>query len=107
MYLQTMIIFALLFSVINGFLEEVIWRGILLHRFRESSSDGYALFITSLGFGLNHFSIGIPFLPSVLFSIGGVFFAGVVLRSNSIYPAVLWHVLINVGMVLSGFILLG
>jgi uncharacterized protein len=104
-YLGNIALFTLSFSIANGILEELIWRGLLLQRFRESTSDGYALLITSLAFGLNHISIGMPWFPSLLFSMGGIFFAGVVLRSNSIYPSILWHSIINVGMVLSGLIL--
>jgi hypothetical protein len=43
-------------------------------------------------------------LPSILFSFGGIFFVGIVMRSKSIFPSIIWHILLNLGMVFSGFI---
>jgi membrane protease YdiL (CAAX protease family) len=103
-YLQEVLFLAILFSFINAILEEVLWRGYLLSQFKESVDDYYALIFTSIGFGLQHISIGIPLIPSILFSFGGIFFAGVVMRSNSIFPSMIWHILLNFGMVFSGFI---
>jgi membrane protease YdiL (CAAX protease family) len=104
-YLRDVIILAISFSFINAVLEEFLWRGYLLSHFKECVDDSYALIFTSIGFGIQHISIGIPLLPSILFSLGGFFFAGVVMRANSIYPSMLWHLVLNIGMVFSGFIL--
>ncbi|MFD3449319.1 CPBP family intramembrane glutamic endopeptidase [Microbacteriaceae bacterium 4G12] len=104
-YVKSILLFCLLFSFINSLFEEVIWRGILLASIKEYTSVFYAVFITSLGFGLQHITVGIPLYISVLFSFGGLFYAFVVLRTNSIYPSVLFHICINIGMVFSGFIL--
>lgn len=103
--IKSILLFCILFSIINGFLEELIWRGVLLSCFKEYTSDFYAIFMTSLGFGFQHISIGIPFYISLFFSIGGFFYAAIVFRTNSIYPAVIWHIFMNIGMVLSGMIL--
>lgn len=103
--LRELLVFAVLFSITNSVLEEVIWRGVLLSRIRSFVSDRYAIMVTSICFGLQHISIGIPFLISLLLSVGGVFFAIVVIRSNSIFPSILWHFIINLGMVYSGVII--
>lgn len=102
--LKGLLLFAIGFSIINAILEEIIWRGYLLSQLKDSVDDYFALIITSIGFGLQHISIGIPLIPSILFSFGGIFFAGIVMRSNSIIPSIIWHFLINLGMVFSGFI---
>ena len=103
--ISSLLFFCVVFSIINSVFEELIWRGILLSSIAEHASVFYAVFITSLGFGLQHLAIGMPFSISLLFSIGGLFYAFVVLKTNSIYPAILFHICINIGMVLSGMIL--
>lgn len=61
--------------------------------------------VTSLAFGLHHIALGIPFWPALGFSIGGFFFAIVKWRSESLFPPILLHFIINLLMVFSGFIL--
>ena len=102
---RSLLIFALFFSLINAVLEEILWRGILLSSLKEYVSTFYAVLITSIGFGLLHLSIGIPLVMSLLFSFGGLFYAFIVLKTNSIYPAIVFHFVINIGMVLNGWIL--
>ncbi|MBM7648530.1 membrane protease YdiL (CAAX protease family) [Bacillus ectoiniformans] len=104
--IQSILLFAFAFSLINAILEELIWRGLLLSALKKQVSQLYAITITSLGFGLQHLSIGFPLSTSLLFSFGGVFYAIVVLKTNSIYPAMFLHFVINMGMVLSGWILI-
>ncbi|WP_240517480.1 hypothetical protein [Bacillus pseudomycoides] len=38
-YIQHIMLFAVLFSIINGLLEECIWRGILLHQFTNQFDE--------------------------------------------------------------------
>jgi membrane protease YdiL (CAAX protease family) len=104
-YLKSILFFCMLFSIINATLEELIWRGIVLSTLKRYVSVIYALAITSLGFGLLHIILGIPLIVCVLFSVGGLFYGFVVIKTNSIYPAILFHMVINIGMVFSGFIL--
>ncbi|WP_147533322.1 CPBP family intramembrane glutamic endopeptidase [Bacillus marasmi] len=104
-YIESILLFNLLFSIINATLEELIWRGLMLSSLKEFVSNRSAVIITSIGFGLLHLTVGIPFIFSLLFSIGGLFYAFVVMKTNSIYPAIIFHFVINVGMVLSGLIL--
>lgn len=102
--LKSMLVISLLFSLINAPLEEFIWRGIILSSLKEFVSVKYALFISSIGFGLLHLAVGLPFIVSLLFSFGGLFYGVVVIKANSIYPAIILHFFINMGMVLSGMI---
>lgn len=104
-YLKSILIFAILFAIINATLEELIWRGIMLSSLKRNVSTFYAVLITSIGFGLLHISIGIPIIISLLFSFAGFFYAIVVLKSRSIYPSIVFHVVINLGMVFNGWIL--
>ncbi|WP_394549088.1 CPBP family intramembrane glutamic endopeptidase [Priestia aryabhattai] len=103
-YTKSFVIYGIVFSIINAILEEVLWRGIMLSQLKSNLSTFYAVFITSIGFGLLHISIGIPVVTSLLFSFGGLFYAFVVLKTKSIYPAVVFHFIINLGMVFNGWI---
>ena len=104
-YLKSILLFGILFAIINATLEEVIWRGIMLSSLKRNVSTFYAVVITSIGFGLLHLSIGIPVIISLLFSFGGLFYAIVVLKTNSIYPSIVFHIVINLGMVFNGWII--
>jgi len=103
--MKDLLLFAILFSTVNAFLEELLWRGTLFQVLSNEVSMLYALIITSLAFGLHHIAIGIPFAAAISFSIGGFFFAIVMSRSKSVIPAILWHFIINLFMVFSGFII--
>lgn len=102
--IKSLLLFALFFSLINAVCEEVIWRGLLLSSLQKYVSHHLALIITSIGFGLLHLAIGMPMIVSLSFSFAGLYYALLVLESRSIYPAIIHHYVINMGMVLSGWI---
>ncbi len=104
-YIKSLFLFGILFALINATLEEVLWRGVMLSSLKRNVSTLYAVLITSVGFGLLHISIGIPVMLSILFSFGGLFYAIVVIKSKSIYPSIVFHMLINLGMVFNGWII--
>ena len=104
-YIQTLFLFCLLFSLINAVFEEVIWRGILLSALKEHTSTRYAVIITSVGFGLFHLSIGFSIYLSLLISVAGLIYALITLKTNSIHPSIVFHIVINIGMVYSGLII--
>lgn len=103
--MKEIVLFALAFSIVNATLEEMLWRGTLFPILAGQVSWMYALVVTSLAFGLHHIALGIPFWAALGFSIGGFFFAIVKWRSESLFPPILWHFIINLLMVFSGFIL--
>lgn len=104
-YIKSLFLFGVLFALINATLEEVIWRGVMLSSLKRNVSTFYAVLLTSVGFGLLHLSIGIPLIMSILFSFGGLFYAIVVLKSKSLYPSIVFHMVINLGMVFNGWII--
>ncbi|WP_404427828.1 CPBP family intramembrane metalloprotease [Ureibacillus chungkukjangi] len=103
--LQTLFWFCIGFSLINAIFEEVIWRGLMLSTLVKITSPGYVVFITSVGFGLLHLAIGFSMGLSLLIAVAGVFYALITLKTNSIYPSMVFHFVVNVGMVYSGFII--
>lgn len=96
--------FLILFSLINGLLEEILWRGILLTRMVELAGEKMAIVFSGIAFGLSHLAFGFSYLTCLGFSIGGIFYAGIVIRSGSIIPAIIWHFAFNLLMILSGLI---
>ncbi|UOE57574.1 CPBP family intramembrane metalloprotease [Bacillus sp. CMF12] len=92
------------FSIINGMMEELLWRGIILSRMSELSGEKAAVLFSGLAFGFSHMMLGYSFVLCLLFAVGGIFYAAITVRSRSIFPAVIWHMAMNVFMILSGLI---
>jgi membrane protease YdiL (CAAX protease family) len=98
---------ASLFLMVHAFLEEVAFRGLIMHRFIRawgSTNRGVlkSVLVSCLFFGGMHiiYLAGEPF-PVVLLRIVvacllGILFGALVLRGRSIYPAVFFHGMLNV-----------
>lgn len=92
-------------SYINAFpsiFEEISWRGVMLTLFNRRYSAKKSILITGLGFSLLHVlnllgGVDPAFvLRQVVFSAGmGIFYGVLVLRVNSLLPAMLFHFLVN------------
>lgn len=102
-HIQAVWLYAIIFAVAN-ISEEVIWRGALLSRFSEHFGEKWAVVLTSIGFGLQHYTLGFSWGICMAYAIGGGFFGGITMKSKSIFPAVIWHMSINVFMIWSGFL---
>lgn len=98
------ILFLIGFSIVNGIMEEILWRGIILSRMAELTGEKAAVLFSGLGFGISHMMFGYSFILCLLFAAGGVFYAAVTVKSKSIFPAILWHIAMNIFMILSGLI---
>jgi CAAX protease family protein len=97
---------AAVFLLIHASLEEVTFRGLILHGFERAWSNEQrdslrSVLISSIFFGGYHFIyiLGGP-LPVVLFRMAsafllGILFGALVLRGKSIYPAVVFHGVLN------------
>jgi membrane protease YdiL (CAAX protease family) len=82
--------------------EEVSWRGVMLVLFMKKYSVKKSILITALGFGIFHIinllgGVEPDFvIRQVIFSsFVGLFYGYLVLRSNSLMPAMLFHYLVN------------
>lgn len=82
----------LFIAVAPGILEEIAFRGVLFSGLRKSLAKPWAaVLVSGLVFGFFHVSL-FRILPTALL---GVVLAFVVLRTGSIFPAMLWHFLNN------------
>ena len=90
---------------INAFpaiFEEVLWRGVMLVLFMKHYSARKSIVITSIGFGVCHL-INLIFggdpafiIRQIIFGTAlGFFYGFLVLRTNSLLPAMLFHYLVN------------
>jgi membrane protease YdiL (CAAX protease family) len=97
---------AAVFLMIHAFLEETTFRGLILHGFERGWSSEKrdplkSVFISSIFFGGYHciYILGEP-LPVVLIRMAsafllGIVFGALVLRDKSIYPAAVFHGVLN------------
>jgi len=81
----------LLISVSAGICEEFLFRGVILNTYLDYFSYGKAIVITAILFGIFHFNIQNILGPIYL----GIIFGYLVLKTNSIIPAILGHMLNN------------
>ncbi|WP_199621407.1 CPBP family intramembrane glutamic endopeptidase [Paenibacillus alkalitolerans] len=96
--------YGLLFALVNSVLEELLWRGYMLSRFVDYFGEKLGLVVTSLGFGLYHYSIGFPWLICISFSLFGMLMGGMAIKSNGLLPVIVMHFVMNVLFALSGMI---
>ena len=98
------ILYGLLFALVNSILEGVLWRGFILGRIVDFLDEKQALIITSLAFGFYHISLGFPIWTCLVFSIGGFYFGGVTIKSKGIFASIIMHFFVNMVFVFSGII---
>ena len=88
----------LLIAFSPGVCEELVFRGAFLGLLRRTGSTRSAVLVSSAFFALIHLSI-FRFLPTFLL---GVSMAGLVVRTRSLLPAMLYHMTYNGIAVLAG-----
>ena len=95
------IIFYILSMILVGFLEEIIFRGSLF-KILEKDNQKLAIIITSITFGVGHIinllngAELIPTLIQICYCIStGYLFAIIIVKSNSLWPCIITHSLVN------------
>ena len=83
----------IIFLVCTGFLEELLFRGLLQHTFTEAMG-ARGIFIVSVVFGILH--LGNSWHDCLFAGMVGVMFALVVRKTGSIYGVTISHGLINI-----------
>jgi membrane protease YdiL (CAAX protease family) len=85
-------------AVIPGIVEEITFRGVLLHGLHRRLHPVALALVVGAIFGLFHGSL-FRILPTAFL---GVLLAMITLMTGSLYPAILWHILHNASSVLLG-----
>jgi sodium transport system permease protein len=81
----------LFLSIMPGILEELAFRGVLLHGLRKTVGPVGICLIVGAVFGLFHVSL-FRLIPTAYL---GALFAAVVLLTGSIFPVMIWHIVNN------------
>ncbi|MCL2764751.1 MAG: CPBP family intramembrane metalloprotease [Treponema sp.] len=89
------LIYGIIFSIINAIFEEYIWRGFILSRIIDISNEIFGLIITSITFGLYHYSLNFPIWICLLFSIGGFYMGGAAIKSKGLVSPIIMHIMVN------------
>jgi membrane protease YdiL (CAAX protease family) len=98
------IIYGLLFSFLNSFLEEILWRGFILTRLMDWIDEKKALIITSFAFGFYHLSLGFSIWACLAFTIGGFYMGGCAIKSKGLLSSIIMHIFVNIIFVFYGII---
>jgi|GEM_PF-3073851 len=96
--LPTILLYAFLFALINSLLEEIFWRGFILNKLTSLLGQSTGLVLTSIIFGMYHYSFGMPWYICLLFMIGGLYMGDLALKAKGLLPITLFHFIINLGM---------
>lgn len=96
------IILLSLFIVIGaGIFEEILFRGLILSSFRKKCKPVGAIIFSSILFGIIHLNVTQYFYGFFL----GLYLGYLVYKTNSIYPAILVHILNNLLVIVALFLL--
>ncbi len=85
-------------AILPGIFEELAFRGYLFTGLAQGFSPWWTITLTSLMFGVNHFSL-LRLLPTTFV---GLILGLVVWRRRSIYPTMLFHAVYNTSVLLLG-----
>ncbi|MEH7254370.1 type II CAAX endopeptidase family protein [Neobacillus niacini] len=92
------------FALIHAFLQEVIWRGILLSQIIKITNETYAILFTSIAFAFNTTFFGFSFAIFLLYFVTGILFSLITIVSKSILPAIFAHTLMLILFFLNGLL---
>jgi membrane protease YdiL (CAAX protease family) len=100
----SIVLFGILFALVNSVLEEILWRGLILGRVVDYLGEKQALIATSIAFGLYHLSLGFSLWICLAFAIGGFYMGGCAVKSKGIGASIIMHIFVNMVFVSSGII---
>jgi membrane protease YdiL (CAAX protease family) len=63
-----------------------------------------ALIVSSLAFGLYHYSLNFPLFICFAFAIGGFFIGGTAIKSKGLLSPILMHITVNLAFISIGII---
>ncbi|MGG3470497.1 type II CAAX endopeptidase family protein [Neobacillus pocheonensis] len=100
------IFYILLLSIINSVLEEFLWRGMFLPSLSSFTGNKFAIFVTSVAFGVNTTMYGISPLLIFGFSCLGILLGALTVKSKSIFPSIIVHGFVTTLLFITGVIVI-
>lgn len=107
---------AVFYSLIHSGLEEYYWRWFVFGQLCRQVRFSAAVLLSSLGFTAHHILVlatffgwtsSLTWIFSTAIMAGGIFWAWLYSRSESIYPTWVSHMFIDIGIFVIGFDLVG
>ena len=92
----------LVYAAISSIMEEVLWRGMIMTAMKNLTNESFAIFFSSAAYGFSYIMFGYSLSICLLISLFGCYWGFVTFRSGSVIPAMIWHFVFQVLMVLSG-----
>ncbi|NMO97998.1 CPBP family intramembrane glutamic endopeptidase [Paenibacillus lemnae] len=102
--LGQLLLYGIAFGLINGILEEILWRGYVLSGFTGMFGEIKGIFIAGTGFGFYHFHLGFGWEICLLFAVFGWMMSALAVQSKGLLPVIIMHIIMNILFVLSGMI---
>lgn len=99
---------ALLYSLVNGFMEELWFRGLFLREYKKLLGGGAAILLTALPFTIMHFGMTYASGAERMQLLAGILYLGlatayIVLKTESLWGSVLLHAVADVVLLLGFF----
>lgn len=91
------------FTFIHAFLQEVMWRGILLSQLIKITNETSAILFTSLAFAMNTTIFGFSTAVGLLYLFFGFIFALLTIKYKSILPSIFAHSFVLIFFYLNGW----
>lgn len=97
----------LLYALLNGFMEELWFRGLFLHEYKKLLGGGIAILLTALLFTIMHFGMTYASGAERIQLLAGILYLGlatayIILKTKSLWGAVLLHAVAD-SVLLLGF----
>lgn len=91
-----------IYAAITSMMEELLWRGLMIAGMNNITNEGFAILFSSVAYGFSNMMFGYSFSICLLVAFFGCFWGYITLRSGSIIPAMVWHFVFQIVMILSG-----
>ena len=93
--------FIFIYALIPALWEEMTFRGVILHSVKEKYSDKYAILVSSLLFGLFHFTsllyepLDMAIFYFMMSTLYGIAWGYLVVKSGNVIPGIIAHYMID------------
>lgn len=91
-----------LYAAITSIMEEILWRGLIMTAMRNLTNEIFSVIFSSIAYGFSYIMFGYSLSICLLIALFGCYWSFITFRSGSIIPAILWHFIFQILMVLSG-----
>lgn len=92
----------LIFAILHAFLQEILWRGLLLDPIIKITNGKLGILILSVAFGLNSTMLGFSPNTFFIYTFLGLLLSTLTIRTRNLLPAIFTHLLALILFFLNG-----